>query len=340
MENILKTTPPTEQNPAPPLLEVRDLSVEITTLAGRFKALADVDMRLPKGEMVGLVGESGCGKSLTSLAIVGLLPAAGRVSAGHILFEGRELTTLTEEQLCQVRGRDISMVFQEPMTALNPLLPVGQQIAEAYWQHGGAGKGKQQAEAAALSMMEQVGLSRVQSLYWEYPHQLSGGMKQRIVIAMALVNRPILLIADEPTTALDVTIQHQILELMGNLSRSLSTTVLLISHDLGVVREVCRRVIVMYAGYVVEQGEVDAVLARPLHPYTQKLLDSIPTPDKKGRPLYTIPGVVAPLAKRKTGCCSFSDRCHKADEKCRTQLPPLEEKGARQVRCFYPEGGD
>ncbi|MDD2993081.1 MAG: ABC transporter ATP-binding protein [Pygmaiobacter sp.] len=319
-----------------PLLQLRGLGLDICTKGGCYPALSEVEFELGRGEIVGLVGESGCGKSLTSLAIAGLLPAAARVSSGQITFDGQTLTELTEQQLCQLRGKEISMVFQEPMTALNPLLPVGVQIAEAVLQHGQKDKAK--ARQQALDMMQQVGLSRPQELYWEYPHQLSGGMKQRIVIAMALINHPALLIADEPTTALDVTIQHQILLLLQSLNRALSTTVLLVSHDLGVVREICGRVVVMYAGFVVEQGTSAQILYDPQHPYTRRLLESLPSPQKKGQPLYTIPGVVAALDRRKAGCCPFCDRCDEADAHCRTALPPLMAQGSRTVRCFHAQG--
>lgn len=318
------------------LLDVEGLTVEIRIRGHAYRALDSVGFRLDRGEIVGLVGESGCGKSLTALSVIGLLPEAARVGAGEIRFRGADLVEWTEARMCGLRGKDISIVFQEPMTALNPLMPVGRQIAEAFLQHGGS---KSEARAAALRVMKQVGLSRPDSLYWEFPHQLSGGMKQRVVIAMALINRPALLIADEPTTALDVTIQYQILELIKQLNRSLSTAVLLISHDLGVVREVCSRVIVMYAGFIVEEGGVGEVLRRPLHPYTRQLLESIPTPQKRGRPLYTIPGVVAALDQRPAGVCPFCGRCARARPRCREAVPRLTEQNGRKVRCFFAGGG-
>lgn len=318
------------------ILDVQNLTVEFPGNHA-CKALDAVSFQLNRGEIVGLVGESGCGKSLTSLSIIGLLPETARISAGSIHFRDLDLAMLSENEMCDIRGKDISIVFQEPMTALNPLMPVGEQIAEAFLQHRG-GK-KSDARTAALEMMRQVGLSRADSLFWEYPHQLSGGMKQRIVIAMALINRPELLIADEPTTALDVTIQYQILELIKQLNRSFSTTVLLVTHNLGVVREICSTVIVMYAGYIVEEGEVREVLSNPLHPYTRQLLASIPTPEKRGSPLYSIPGVVAGLDKRKAKACPFCDRCDKAEQKCREAVPELKNSdGSRKVRCFFAGG--
>lgn len=319
------------------ILGIENLTVEFHSGSQAFQALDGVSFQLNRGEIAGLVGESGCGKSLTSLSAIGLLPDTAHIVAGHIRFHGLDLTALSESEWCDIRGRDISMVFQEPMTALNPLIPVGKQVAEAFSQHGG-GKGNA-AREAALNMMRQVGLSRADSLYWDYPHQLSGGMKQRIVIAMALINHPALLIADEPTTALDVTIQYQILRLIQQMNQSLSTTVLLVSHDLGVVREICSRIIVMYAGFIVEEGGVDEVLSRPMHPYTRQLLASIPTAEKRGRPLYTIPGVVAPLDKRKTGDCPFCNRCASARPACRGTVPQLKNlEGGRKVRCLFSEG--
>ncbi|MFV0411934.1 MAG: ABC transporter ATP-binding protein [Oscillospiraceae bacterium] len=315
------------------ILDVKNLSISIESRGKRYPALHDINFTLHRGEIVGLVGESGCGKSLTSLALMGLLPAVAHISGGEINFNGRNLAALPEKEMCPVRGQNISMIFQEPMTALNPLLPVGVQVAENFMQHHG--RGKKAAEAAALQMMEQVGLPRVRSLYWDYPHQLSGGMKQRIVIAMALVNHPELLIADEPTTALDVTIQYQILTLLRQLSGSFSTAVLLVSHDLGVVREVCSRILVMYEGYLVEEGAVEEVLARPLHPYTRQLLASIPTPEKRGKALYSIPGMVSALHQRQSGICPFCGRCSQEKEECKAGLPALRTAEGRGVRCFF-----
>lgn len=319
------------------VMDVQALAVDIVHNGRHYSALDSVSFRLHRGEIVGLVGESGCGKSLTALSMIGLLPEAARIRAGKLDFHGTDLVSQTESNMCRIRGKDISIVFQEPMTALNPLMPVGEQIAEAYWEHHAGGKDG--ARAAAMDMMRQVGLPRVESLYREYPHQLSGGMKQRIVIAMALINRPELLIADEPTTALDVTIQYQILALLEALNRSLSTTILLISHDLGIVRQVCSRIIVMYAGYMVEEGNVREVLERPLHPYTRQLLDSIPSPEKRGRQLYTIPGVVAALDTRRAGACPFCDRCAEASGICFTGVPPSRPLEGRNVRCFRAGGG-
>ncbi|SHH96906.1 peptide/nickel transport system ATP-binding protein [Sporobacter termitidis DSM 10068] len=317
------------------LLDIQGLSVEVLNGGRYYKAVEQVGFQIGKGETVGLVGESGCGKSLTALSIMGLLPETAR-AGGRVLFRGRDLLSLTEEEKCVFRGRDISIVFQEPMTALNPLVPVGRQIAEAFLLHHTGSRAE--AREAAIGMMRQVGLSRAPSLYWEYPHQLSGGMKQRVVICMALINRPALLIADEPTTALDVTIQFQILELIRQLNRTLSATVLFISHDLGVVKEVCSRLLVMYAGLIVEEGGTEDVLRHPMHPYTRQLLASIPTAQNRGRDLYSIPGAVAPLDKRKPDVCPFSDRCAQASAVCFSAAPALRGLNGRRVRCFLAGG--
>lgn len=318
-------------------LEVRDLCVEIRTDRGACPALEHVSFEARAGEITGLVGESGCGKSLTSLALMGLLPAAARIAGGSARLDGRELLSLSEREKCAVRGAQISMIFQEPMSALNPLIPVGKQIEESYRVHHPRASAKF-ARTAALEIMKKSGLSRAKELYGQYPHQLSGGMKQRVVIAMALVNRPRLVIADEPTTALDVTIQAQILELLQELNRELHTTILLISHDLGVIRSVCSRMLVMYAGQIVEQGNTEELLNNPGHPYTRGLLASAAGPGKKGAPLYSIPGYVAPLEKRAHTGCPFALRCEQAGERCRQERPPLHTCGSRSLRCFL-EGG-
>ncbi len=317
------------------MLEVRDLYVYFQNNVHLNKALEQVSFTAEKGEIIGLVGESGCGKSLTSLSIMGLLPE-NAVCSGQIEIGGKEFLSLPEEEKCAIRGKEISMIFQEPMTALNPLVPVGRQIAETYAVHHSCTRAK--ANGEALLIMKKVGLSRAGSLFHEYPHQLSGGMKQRIIIAMALINSPGLLIADEPTTALDVTIQLQILELIKGLNKEFSSTVLLISHDLGVVKEICTRVLVMYGGFIVEEGGTAEILGGPLHPYTQKLLFSIPSASRKGQPLHSIPGIVAPLSKRREGCCPFCDRCSEAKEICFQAVPEIQTIGTRRVRCHLAGG--
>lgn len=317
-------------------LRVTDLTVEIKTEDRSYRALDNITFHAKPGEMVALVGESGCGKSLSSLALMGLLPKAAKVTGGSICLGDTDLLTLSEEEMCKRRGADISMIFQEPMTALNPLMTVGKQIEEAYLLHHPGEKAA--AREKTREMMKKVGLSRVEKLYHEYPHQLSGGMKQRIVIAMALINHPRLIVADEPTTALDVTIQYQILELLRELNQEFQSTILFISHDLGVVKELCSRIIVMYAGRIVEEGETEAILRRPIHPYTKGLLESIATPQKKGTVLYNIPGIVEPLAKRNPAGCGFVKRCPIAGEECLVKCPSLQTIEGRTVRCNKREG--
>ena len=315
------------------ILDVKGLDVNVRAGRAELPVLCGVDLTMGRGEIVGLVGESGCGKSMTALSVMGLLPDAARIAGGEIRYRDTELTSLPEKQRCALRGGEIAMIFQEPGRALNPLIPVGKQIAEAYLLHN-PGAGKVKARAAAFEMMRGVGLSRVQSLYREYPHRLSGGMKQRIVIAMALINSPGLLIADEPTTALDVTIQYQILELIGQMNQKMSTSVLLVSHDFGVVRHLCARIMVMYAGYVVEEGPTRYVLREPAHPYTRGLLNSIPTSRKRGAALYSIPGTVPSLAGRSGSACPFYGRCPDGFARCAAELPALAaEPDGRKVRC-------
>lgn len=317
-------------------LRIEDLTVEIKNQNNYYKALDGISFQAEEGEIVGLVGESGCGKSLSSLAIMRLLPQAARVSAGCICLGDTDLLKLSEEEMCGVRGADISMIFQEPMTALNPLITVGKQIEEAYLLHHPGEK--RNAGVKAKEMMKKVGLSRVEKLYREYPHQLSGGMKQRIVIAMALINHPKLIVADEPTTALDVTIQYQILELLRELNKEFKSTILFISHDLGVVKELCSRIIVMYAGNIVEEGSTEEILHNPMHPYTKGLLESIPTPQKKGEILYNIPGIVEPLTKRSQTGCVFAKRCPNAKAECQTQKPEMQKTEGRRVSCLELDG--
>lgn len=313
-------------------LDVLDLTVEIEDQGKYYCALDQVSFQVEPGEIAGLVGESGCGKSLSSLAIMGLLPQAARVSKGSISLGETNLLELTEKEFCGVRGEDISMIFQEPMTALNPLVTVGKQIEEAYMLHHG--KDRETAYQKALEMMKKVGLPRAEELYREYPHQLSGGMKQRIVIAMALMNHPGFIVADEPTTALDATIQYQILELIRKLNREFDCSVLFISHDLGVVKELCSKVIVMYAGSIVEEGKTEEILLNPMHPYTKGLLESIPVSSKKGTDLYNIPGMVEPLNKRNPVGCKFAARCPIAEKNCFTIRQVMQERNGRRVSCM------
>jgi len=320
------------------LLELQDMEVAFTIGKKTYPALQQISFQVKEGETVGIVGESGCGKSLTALSVMGLLPETAAVTKGGIALGGKSMEPASPERWGAVRGKQVSMIFQNPMSALNPLMPVGKQIAEMAMTH--LSVSKPEAKRLATEMMAKVGLSRVERLYDDYPHQLSGGMMQRIMIAMALICSPKLLIADEPTTALDVTIQAQILDLLREMNRSTGTAILLISHDLGVIREVCDRVIVMYAGYIVEDAPVGDILDHPKHPYTAGLLQSLPGADKRGRPLYTIPGRVPALADRRSGC-PFAGRCPSATDLCDSVAPDLLQAAAHhRVRChLYTNGG-
>lgn len=314
-------------NEKQPVLAVQELSVRFP--AGL--AVQGVSLSVLPGELVALVGESGCGKTQTALSILGLQPESAEVSAQRLLLSGRSLLQLSEEERCRLRGQELAMVFQEPMTALNPLMKIGQQVAEAAIVHGCP---RQEAKQRAIAMLRQVGLPDAERLYEEYPHRLSGGQRQRVMIAAALVNHPALLVADEPTTALDVTTQAQILELLRQMNRELNTAVLLISHDLEVVRRLCSRVYLMYAGQVVESGTVEEVLSHPQHPYTKGLLSSVPSFAKRGQRLRSIPGQVPGLAERSLTGCPFYSRCEYRQERCRTAQPPMTEQAGHAVRCW------
>jgi len=320
------------------LLELTDMEVAFTIGKRAYPALQQISFQVNEKETVGIVGESGCGKSLTSLSVMGLLPETAAMTKGGIRLDGKPMEPASPEGWSAVRGKQVSMIFQNPMSALNPLMPVGKQIAEMARTH--LSVSKQEAKRLAMKMMAQVGLSRVERLYDDYPHQLSGGMMQRIMIAMALICSPKLLIADEPTTALDVTIQAQILDLLREMNRSMGTAILFISHDLGVIREVCDRVIVMYAGYIVEDAPAEEILDHPKHPYTTGLLQSLPSADKRGRPLYTIPGRVPSLVDRGPGC-PFAGRCPSASDLCESVIPELLPAAVgHRVRChLYASGG-
>jgi oligopeptide/dipeptide ABC transporter ATP-binding protein len=319
-----------------PLLEIDDLHTFFYTDTGVARAVDGVSFSVNAGETVGVVGESGCGKSVTALSILRLVRPPGRIEPGsHIRFEGKDLMALDEHAMQKVRGNRIAMVFQEPMTALNPVFTVGDQIAEVARIH--AGMSKRDAWAKAVEMLKLVGIPAPEQRASEYPHQLSGGMRQRVVIAMALVMNPALVIADEPTTALDVTIQAQILELMADLSRRLGTSVLLITHDLGVVAENCARVIVMYAGEVVEEATTATLFDAAHHPYTEGLLGAMPRVGGEAERLATIPGTVPPPTAWPAGC-RFHDRCPYAWDRCAREHPPLYQIGGGHVsRCHLAE---
>jgi len=325
------------------LLEIENLSVHFHTPEGIARAVDGVSFHLDTGETIGLVGESGCGKSVTSLSILGLIPSPpGKIEGGGIRFEGQDMLELDKQQLRKIRGHQISMIFQEPMTSLNPVLPIGRQVAEPLMVHQGLGKTAALEKAARW--LDRVKIPAAAKRLNDYPHQLSGGMRQRVMIAMAMVCGPKLLIADEPTTALDVTIQAQILSLMLRLKEELAMSLLLITHDLGVVAQMAARVVVMYAGEIVEEAGVADTFDRPFHPYTQGLLKSIPrigdpAGGRKQR-LNEIPGIVPVLTELVTGC-RFADRCPHAFEICRQTHPQLESVGEKHLaRCWlksYPE---
>lgn len=313
------------------LLEVKDLTISFPDKTGTEIAVSELNFAMNQGDILGIVGESGSGKSITSLAIMGLTNPNTKIEAETLRFDGKDLLSLTEKDFEAIRGQDISMIFQEPMSALNPLMPVGRQIEEVLEIHNISGDHK----AAVLTIMKEVGLPRAEELYHQLPYELSGGMLQRILIAMAMIMRPKLLIADEPTTALDVTVQAQILRLMKRLNAQYQTSILFISHDLAVIRDICKRVMVLYLGYIMEAGPVDELIKRPMNPYTLGLLKSIPHSKRKDQPLYTIPGRVPALSERPVGC-PFHTRCFKAQERCRKELPPLIQSGEFKLRCFYP----
>ncbi len=319
-----------------PLLEIENLHTFFYTDNGVARAVDGVSFSVGVGETVGVVGESGCGKSVTALSILRLVRPPGRIEDGSVMrFDGRDLLELNEREMQHVRGNRIAMVFQEPMTALNPVFTIGDQIGEVARIH--AGMSKRDAWAKAIEMLTVVGIPAPEQRAGEYPHQLSGGMRQRVVIAMALVMNPALVIADEPTTALDVTIQAQILELLADLTRRLGTSVLLITHDLGVVAENCTRVIVMYAGEVVEEATTIDLFARAHHPYTEGLLGAMPRVGGEKDRLATIPGTVPPPTSWPKGC-RFRDRCPYSWERCETEHPPLYQIGGGHTsRCHLAE---
>lgn len=314
------------------MFEVKNLSVGFIKNNKTYKALNEVSFNIEKGEILGVVGESGCGKSIMCLSAMRLLPASAVMVSGEILLNGTDIAKLSEDEMSSVRGKDISMIFQEPMTALNPLLTIGRQIEEALITHEKVTK--EQAYKITIDIMKRVGLTSVEKLYKQYPHQLSGGMRQRAIIAMALINKPKLLIADEPTTALDVTIQAQILELIKKLNRETNTTVLFISHNLGVIRELCSRVIVMYSGYEVEEGKADDIFSKPVHPYTKALIKSFNSINTKVEELSVIKGMLPNLYSRCYSGCSFAERCSEAEESCFTSNPDIKAFNGRKVRCF------
>ena len=323
-----------------PLLEIKNLKTVFSTTRGVIKAVDGVSLTVNAGETLGIVGESGCGKTMLALSVMRLIPANGQIAEGHVLFDGQDLLSLTEEEMREKRGRDIAMIFQEPMTSLNPVLRVGEQIAEAIRLHQHVPA--KEALSLSVKLLDEVGIPEPERRVKEYPHQLSGGMRQRVMIAMAMSCRPKLLLADEPTTALDVTIQAQILNLISDLKEKNNMAVILITHDLGIVAEAAQKVAVMYAGKVVEAADVEKLFSRPLHPYTQGLIESRPsgcadTGADGESYLKTIPGTVPSLYDLPSGC-RFSERCAWVMDECRVHEPELMEiEEGHFVSCFIAD---
>lgn len=311
-------------------LKVEHLSASFFTGRGEIKAVNDVSITVPRRSVVGIVGESGCGKSMTARSIMRLLKYPGKIVGGSIKLMGKELTTLTDAEMANVRGEEVSMIFQEPMTSLNPVMKVGKQVQEAMLLHRKITK--KEAKKEVLRIFEQVGISEPEKRYNCYPHELSGGLRQRVMIAMAMICRPKLLIADEPTTALDVTVEAQILELMKGLRDTVDTSIVLISHNLGVIAELCDYVYVMYAGQIVEQADTFTLFANPQHPYTKGLLASVKSLEDKNNTLETIPGTVPNLLNMPEGC-AFSPRCAGFCEGCKAAQNLTEITSDHLVRC-------
>lgn len=315
------------------ILEVKHLKTYFHTDAGLSKAVDDVSFSVEKGKTLGIVGESGCGKSMTSLSIMGLVETPpGEIAGGEIIFDGEDLLKKSEDEMSRIRGKKIAMIFQEPMTSLNPVFTIGQQLVEALMLHEKISK--KQAKERAIEMLKMVKIPLAEKRFDEYPHQLSGGMRQRVMIAMALCCNPALLICDEPTTALDVTIQAQILELINELKEKTGTSVMMITHDLGVIAEVADDVMVMYAGKVVEHATCDQIFEKPMHPYTYGLMNCIPKLEgDDSKRLSVIEGMVPSFDDMPKGC-AFCPRCPEARQICRERMPELADAEGRKVRCF------
>ncbi len=322
--------------PAPPLLEIADLRIEVAGPEGHAPAVDGVTLSLSPGKVVALVGESGCGKSLTALAALGLLPDAARVVGGAIRYRGRDVLGFSAREWRRYRGREVAIVFQEPMTALNPVMRVGDQVAEAIAAHEDVSW--RAARERATALLAAVGIPDAARRRDAYPHELSGGQKQRVGIAIALAANPSVLLADEPTTALDATVQAQVLDLLARLGRERGLAILIITHNLGVVAELAQEVAVMYAGRIVERGPVEAIFARPLHPYTRGLFESLPRLGARRARLAAIPGTVPPPWERPSGC-RFRTRCPIAEERCAREDPALRPRGPerREVACLKVE---
>ena len=319
------------------LLEIDDLNVTFNTRHGAVTALDSVSLHVNAGETLGVVGESGCGKSITALSVVGLIPSPpGKIAGGSIRLNGEELTTASPARMRAIRGAEAAMIFQEPMTSLNPVFTVGAQIAEAIMLHQKVGA--DQAMRAAVALLDRVGIPSPDARARDYPHQLSGGMRQRVMIAMAVSCRPKMLIADEPTTALDVTVQAQIFDLLNEIQRDFGAAIVLITHDMGAIAEMADRVAVMYAGRVIEGATADDVLDHPQHPYARGLIDCIPNIAKGDTALREIPGVVPPLHLLGAGC-AFAARCAHANDRCHTEKPKLAAHGHHPAACHAVQEG-
>jgi peptide/nickel transport system ATP-binding protein len=325
------------------LLDVEGLKVEFKTRRGIAKVLEGVNVSLEPGKILGIVGESGCGKSMTALSIMRLVPIPpGNISAGSIRFKGEDLLQVTEKRMREIRGKDISMIFQEPMTSLNPVYSIGDQIAETVRLHEGLSR--RDSFNRAIEMLKSVNIPAAEKRVREFPHQMSGGMRQRVMIAMALVCQPSVLIADEPTTALDVTVQAQVFDLLKELQEKTGTTIILITHDMGAIAEMADRVMVMYAGRAVEEGTDEEILAHPKHPYTRGLISCVPhmaeKPTQERAVLTVIPGVVPALIDLGSGCV-FAPRCQHATDLCRREMPrSISVGGGHRVTCWLYEEGD
>jgi len=313
------------------LLEVKNLHVEFPTRRGVLKALRDVNFTLDKGERLGIVGESGAGKSLAAFAIINLLSKPGRIAEGEVIFEGQDLSKMDDSQLRSIRGNRISMIFQDPMMTLNPVLTIGTQMIETLQAHRNISK--EEARLIAIDRLNEVRIPSAEKRLESYPHELSGGMRQRVVIAIALLTEPSLIIADEPTTALDVTIQAEIMSLMLDLCKMHNVGLILITHDLAVVSQVTQKIMVMYAGRVAEQGPTRDVIQSPRHPYTRGLMSALPQQNQAGKRLYQIPGSMPTLDAMPDGC-PFNPRCEYVGERCYTTVPELEDLGGHMARCF------
>lgn len=333
-KQTMSHTTPNEKSAPETLLEVKDLVTSFKIGDREFNAVDSCSFSVRRGKTLGIVGESGCGKSVTSLSIMRLIPSPpGKIKSGSIQFEGKDLVALNDEEMRSLRGNEISMIFQEPMTSLNPVFTIGDQISEVFRIH--RGKSKKEARELAIEMLKKVRIPSPEVRVDEYPHQLSGGMRQRVMIAIALACQPKLLIADEPTTALDVTIQAQILALMDELQKENNMSTILITHDLGVVAETCDDVVVMYGGRIVERATAEQLFSCPKHPYTLGLLESIPRLGERKNRLKTIPGIVPSLGKFPQGC-RFQDRCPFVTQECRTNEPQLRSlKDGSEVACFH-----